>query len=136
MLYPMLLLTVSKIVFFNLDDFNDQILNFEYSGNDNNNKPQTLKKKPLNSLRVKQTACEMLTLLRLLPLMVGHLILRGNTVWGVHIKLLQIFEMLCANVFSIQICSCYKMRLILSFKTMLTNFSIRIYRKYDRLKQP
>ena len=39
----------------------------------------------------------MLTLLRLLPLMVGHLIPRGNTVWGIYIKLLQIVEMLCAD---------------------------------------
>ena len=56
-----------------------------------------MKKKPLNSLRVKQTACGMWTLLRLLPLMVGHLIPRGNTVWGIYIKLLQIVEMLCAD---------------------------------------
>ena len=113
-----------KDSFFDLEDFNDIILNFEYSGNDNNNKPQILKKKPLNSLRGKQIAYEMLTLLRLLPLMVGHLILRENTVWGVYIKLLQIVEMLCADEFSIQICSCYKMRLILSFKDMLMFFKM------------
>ena len=69
--------------FIDVDDFNDIILNFVYSGNNKNNKPQTVKKKPLNSLKVKQTACEMWTLLRLLPLMVGHLIPRGNTVWGI-----------------------------------------------------
>ena len=86
--------------FFDLDDFNDIILNFEYSGNDKNNKPQIVKKKPLNSLRVKQTACEMWTLLRLLPLMMGHLIPRGNTVWSIYIKLLQIVELLCADEFS------------------------------------
>ena len=65
--------------FFDFDDFNDITLNFEYSGNDKNSKPQIVKK-PLNSLKVKQTAYEMWTLLRLLSLMVGHLIPRGNTV--------------------------------------------------------
>ena len=39
----------------------------------------------------------MWTLLRYLPLMVGHLIPRGNTVWGIYIKLLQIVEMLCTD---------------------------------------
>ena len=86
--------------FFDLDDFNDIILNFEYFGNDKNNKPQRVKKKPLNSLRVKQTACEMRTLLRLPPLMMGHLIPRGNTVWGTCIKLLQVVEILCPDEFS------------------------------------
>ena len=89
-----------KDSFFDLDDFNDIVLNFEYSGNDKNSKPQIVKKKPLNSLKVKQTACQMWTLLRLLPLMVGHRMPRGNTVWGIYIKLLQIVEMLCADEFS------------------------------------
>ena len=57
MLYPMLLLPLSKIFFFDFDDFNDIILNFEYSGNDKNSKPQVVKRKPLNSLKVKQTGC-------------------------------------------------------------------------------
>ena len=86
--------------FFDLGDFNDIILNFEYSENDKNNKSQIVEKKPLNSLRVKQTACEMWTILRLLPLMVDHVIPRGNRVWGIYIKLLQIVEMLCADEFS------------------------------------
>ena len=77
---------------------------FEYSGKDKNNKPQIVKKKSLNSLKVKQTACEMWTLLRLLPLMVGRLIpntvCTGNTVWGIYIKLLQVVEILCADEFS------------------------------------
>ena len=71
------------------------ILNFEHSRN-NKSKPQIKKKKPLNC---QQTVCEIRTLLRLLLLMVGHLIPRGNTVWGIYIKLLQIVEMLCANEF-------------------------------------
>ena len=44
--------------FFDLGDCNDIILNFEYFGNDKNNKPQIVKKKPQNSLKVKQSACE------------------------------------------------------------------------------
>ena len=46
-----------KDIFFDFDDFNDIILNFEYSGNDKNSKPQVVKRKPLNSLKVKQTGC-------------------------------------------------------------------------------
>ena len=110
--------------FFYLDDFNYIILKFEYSGNDKNNKLEILKIKPLNSLKVKQTACEMRTLLRFLPLIVGHLIPRGNIILGIYIKLLQIVEMLCAESFQIQIFSCYRMRLILSFKTMLMFFKM------------
>ena len=80
MLCPVLLVPLSKMCFLYIyiDDFNDIILNFEYSGKDKNNKPQIVKKKLLNSLKVKQTACEMWTLLRLLPLIVGRLI--PNTV--------------------------------------------------------
>ena len=48
--------------FFDLDDFNDIVLNFECPENGKNNKPQIVKKKPLNSLKVKQTNCEMCTI--------------------------------------------------------------------------
>ena len=48
---------------FDLDGLNEIILNFAYSESDK--KPQLVKVKPLNSLKVKQTACEMRTLIRL-----------------------------------------------------------------------
>lgn len=38
---------------FDLDDFNDIILHFEYSGNYKNNNQQVVKKKPLSSLKFK-----------------------------------------------------------------------------------
>ena len=64
----------------------------------------------------------MWTLLRLLPLMVGHRIPRGNTVRGIYIKLLQIAEMLCEDEFSNSDLLLLRMRLLLSFKTMLMFF--------------
>ena len=44
---------------FDLDGLNEIILNFANSESDKNHKPQLVKVKPLNSLKVKQTACEM-----------------------------------------------------------------------------
>ena len=46
---------------FDLDGLNEIILNFAYSESDKNHKPQLVKVKPLNSLKVKQTAREIWT---------------------------------------------------------------------------
>ena len=46
---------------FDLDGLNEIILNFAYSESGKNHKPQLVKVKPLNSLKVKQTACEIWT---------------------------------------------------------------------------
>ena len=59
---------------FELGELNRLILNFDYSESDKGRKPQIIKTKPLNSLKVKQTACEMWTLIRVLPLMIGTLV--------------------------------------------------------------
>ena len=71
---------------FDLDALNQIILNFAYSESDKNHKPQLVKVKPLNSLKVKQTACEMWSLIRLLPLMISSLVPLSNNVWSVYIE--------------------------------------------------
>ena len=41
---------------FELDELNNVIINFDYSESDKGRKPEIIKTKPLNSLKVKQTA--------------------------------------------------------------------------------
>ena len=50
---------------FDLDGLNEIILNFAHSESGKNHKLQLVKVKPLNSLKVKQTACEMWSLIKL-----------------------------------------------------------------------
>ena len=85
---------------FDLDGLSEIIFNFAYSESDKNHKPQLVKVKPLNFLKVKQTACEIWTLIRLSPLMIGSLIPSGNNVWYVYIKLVLIVEILWGNEFT------------------------------------
>ena len=82
---------------FDLDGFNEIILSFAYSESDKNRKPQLLKVKPLNSLKVKQIAYEMWTLIRPLSLMIDSLIPLGNNVWSIYIEFVQIVEILCGT---------------------------------------
>ena len=50
---------------FDLDGLNEIVLNFAHSESGKNHKLQLVKVKPLNSLKVKQTACEMWSLIKL-----------------------------------------------------------------------
>ena len=84
---------------FDLDGLNEIILTFAYSESDKNHKPQLVKVKPLNSLKVRQAAYEMWTLIRLLPLVIGSLIPLGN-VWLVYIGFVKIVEILCGTKFT------------------------------------
>ena len=59
---------------FQLDELKNVILNFNYSETDKERKPQIIKRKPLNSLKVKQIVCKMWRLIRLLPLMIATLV--------------------------------------------------------------
>ena len=85
---------------FDLDGLSEIIFNFAYSESDKNHKPQLVKVKPLNSLKVKQTACEMWSLIRLLPLMISSLVPLSNNVWSVYIEFVQIVEILCGTKFT------------------------------------
>ena len=80
---------------FELDELNRLILNFDYSESDKGRKPQIVKTKPLNCLKVKQTACEMWTLIRLLPLMIRTLVPHNHSSWNLYIKFAQLVETLC-----------------------------------------
>ena len=83
-----------------LEEFNDRIETFNYSEIDKQNKPQVTKIKPLTNYRVKQTACEMWNLLRLLPFLIGDVIPDENPVWEVYIEFLDIIERICAPSFT------------------------------------
>ena len=99
--------TVSSVIasfiregLFDLDGLNEIILSFAYSESDKNRKPQLVKVKPLNSHKVKQTAYEMWTLIKVLPLMIDSLIPLGNNVRSVYIEFVLIIEMLCGTEFT------------------------------------
>ena len=96
---------------FDLDGLNEIILSFAYRESDKNRKPQLVKVEPLNSLKVKQTAYEMWTLIRILPLTIDSLIPLGNNVWSAYTEFVQIVEILC--IIQILICCYYKTRSIL-----------------------
>ena len=83
-----------------LAEFNNRIFSFSYSEIDKSNKPQVVKSKPLTVLKVKQTACEMWNLLRLMPFLIGDIIPYCDPVWTVYIEFLDILEQLCAPSFN------------------------------------
>ncbi|XP_066933831.1 uncharacterized protein [Clytia hemisphaerica] len=84
---------------FTLEVFNDRIETFPYAIIDRQNKPQVTKIKALTKYKVKQTACEMLNLLRLLPLMIGDFVSSSDDVWALLIEFLEILERLLAKSF-------------------------------------
>ena len=64
------------------------------------NKPQPLKLISGINFKVKQTACEMWNLIRLLPLMIGEKGDEYDEVWKCHIKFVILVERLSASIFS------------------------------------
>ena len=85
--------------FFTLQEFNTMIEKFPFSQCDKQNKPQIVKIKPLTQYKVKQTACEMWNLLRLLPFMIGQSIPIGDRIWVTYTEFLDIIERICAPSF-------------------------------------
>ena len=83
-----------------LDDFNDKLASFSYCEVDKKNKPQPVKVKSLTTLKVKQTACEMWNLIRLLPLLIAETIPKNEPIWLAYLSFLDVVERLCANEFS------------------------------------
>ena len=61
---------------FTLDSLNEKIENFEYSHSDKTNEPQPFKVISSLSFKIKQIACKMWNLIRFLPLMIGHEIMK------------------------------------------------------------
>ena len=89
-----------KLGLFTLTEFNDRITSFCYSELDKRNQPQPVNIKPLTKLKVKQTACEMWNLLRLLPLMIGDLVPNDNECWLLFCKFVDIVDRMCATSFN------------------------------------
>ena len=80
---------------FTIDEMNDQIGNFTFSGRDKVDKPGTLS---LNNgkVEVKQTFSQMWCLLRPVPVMVGHLVPANDPGWEALLKLLRAMEYIFA----------------------------------------
>ena len=81
-----------------LHELNNLKLNFDYSESDKGRKPQIIKTKPLNS----QSVCEIRTLIRLLPLMIGTLVPHNHSSCNPFIPLefAQLVKMLCGLKFN------------------------------------
>ena len=73
---------------------------FQYTRTDKANKPQPLKLISGINFKVKQTACEMWNLIRLLPLMIGERIDENDEVCKCYIKFVILVERLSASSFS------------------------------------
>ena len=89
-----------KEKYITLDDLNDSIENFKYSEVDKKNKPQRIPENSLKNLKVKQTAAEMWSFLRLLPFLIADKIPNSNDQWRNYISFLEIIDRLCASSFS------------------------------------
>ena len=83
--------------YFSLSFLNERIQSFPYCEVDKKNKPQTLYAKSMNKLKVKQTASEMATFLRLLPFYVGMKVPRDDEHWCNYISFLDIVNYLTAT---------------------------------------
>lgn len=83
---------------FTLDFFNCRISNFHYSSIDARNKPET---QNLHKNTLIGTASQNWTLVRLLPLLIGDIIPKGNLMWNFFLHLKLIIEMLCSPNFTI-----------------------------------
>ena len=85
---------------FSLLELNNIIFVFQYAGIHKTKKPQTLKLISGVNIKVKQTACEMWNLNRLLPLMIGEKVDEHYEAWRLYIKFVILFERLSASSFS------------------------------------
>ena len=83
-----------------VNEINDNIVNFTFSQIDLKNKPAPFEIISSENFKIKQTACGMWNLIRLLPLMLGLKIPVGNEVWACLIHFAQLVERLCANSFT------------------------------------
>lgn len=80
--------------YFALSWLNAKILSFPYSVLAANSKPEAIERKHyLLDVSVKQTAAAMLTLINILPVILGPKIPRGNLKWVSLLKLVQITQM-------------------------------------------
>ena len=86
--------------YFTIDDLNNIILSFSYSDIVKKNKPHVIRTTSVANLNIKQTACEIWTLMRLFPIMVGSFVPQIDSSWLIYLQFLQITERLCSPKFS------------------------------------
>ncbi|XP_051786106.1 uncharacterized protein LOC127528849 [Erpetoichthys calabaricus] len=86
--------------FFTLDYLNSVIQTFPYKFADSVNRPQKISKTFKVSRTIGGNGHENWTLLRLLPLMIGHLVPENNKTWGILMKLKDIVEILSSSKFT------------------------------------
>ena len=91
---------VSEEKLFSIDFVNGKIASFEYSQIDKKNKPQPFKIISPSNFKIKETACEMWNLIRLLPLILGPHVPEGNSYWDLFINFVQLVEKLYSLSFT------------------------------------
>ena len=95
---------------FSLDFFNDRLLNFNY-GYSENDKPTPILCSRLNDPNkpLKQSASQMLLLLRILPFLIGERIHEDDEYWVCFIVLRKIVDIVLSPVASESVCSSLKL---------------------------
>jgi len=81
---------------FSLNELNDRIQNFPYCGKDKTNKPTQLIGESGTKVTIKQTAAQSLCLVRLLPLLIGHLVPITDRQWALYCQYLNILDYIMA----------------------------------------
>ena len=85
---------------FSIDFANGKTESFEYSQIDKKNKPQAYKIISPSNFKMKETAYKMWNLIRLLPLILGPHVPKGNSYWDLFINFVQLIEKLCSLSFT------------------------------------
>lgn len=86
--------------YFTLEYLNKKILSFPYQHTDKVDQPQTISKTFAAKNTIGGNAHENATLLRLLPLMIGHLVSEGDGGWTVLMDLKEVVEIVICPVFT------------------------------------
>ncbi|XP_022164877.1 uncharacterized protein LOC111029935, partial [Myzus persicae] len=94
---------VNDLKLFSLEVLNDRMVNFDY-GPDNGNKPSVLNIENIRKHIIRQSASEMMTLVRYFGLLIGDFIPRNDPVWYLYILLRQILDLITSS--SLQKGSC------------------------------
>ena len=81
---------------YTLDDLNQKLESFPYEGSDKTNKPLPMST-TVAAFTVKQTAAQTWCLLRLLPLLLGDMVPKGDPVWTVLLTLLECVDLICSE---------------------------------------
>lgn len=87
---------VNDLKLFSLEVLNDRMVNFDY-GPDNGNKPSVLNIENIRKHIIRQSASEMMTLVRYFGLLIGDFIPRNDPVWYLYILLRQILDLITSS---------------------------------------